>query len=70
MSKIYATSVVSGILANMDNVVKKGKDEVKKFSIYSGHDINVVPVMMFFNLTNPSCIEKSWKNETVEGNCA
>lgn len=62
MSKIFSTSVVAGILANMDNIVKNGNKEVKRFSVFSGHDTNVVPLLTFFNLTTPECISKKWKN--------
>lgn len=54
----------------MDNVVKKGEKEVKRYSIYSGHDTNVVPLLAFFNLTSHECITKKWRNESFTGNCA
>ena len=53
LAPIYATNVVSAIINNMQNRVKNGDKEVKKFSIYSGHDTNVVPIINFFNLTSP-----------------
>lgn len=37
----------------MKNIIKKGKDEVKKFTILSGHDTNLVPLFTFLNLTSP-----------------
>ena len=43
---------------------------MKKYSVFSGHDTNVMPLLNFFNLTTPECIQKTWKNETVKGNCA
>lgn len=52
LAPIFATDVVQGILQNMDNVVKNGNKEIKKYSIYSGHDTNVVPLILFFNLTS------------------
>lgn len=70
LAPIYSTDVVEGILKNMDNVIKNGDKEVKRYSIYSGHDTNVVPLILFFNLTSHECISKKWKNETVNGNCA
>lgn len=54
----------------MDNMIKKGKDEIKRFSIYSGHDSNLVPLLNYLNLTSSECITKKWKNETISGNCA
>ena len=59
---IFATSIISAILSNMQNTIKKGKDEVKKMSIYSGHDSNLVPILNFLNLTNPECITNKWRN--------
>ena len=53
----------------MDNIIE-GKDEVRKFSVYMGHDSNIVPLLMFFELTSPECIEMKWKNQTVKGVCA
>ena len=54
----------------MDNMIKKGKDEVKKYSIFSTHSSNITPLLLFFNLTSADCLEKKWKNQTVQGNCA
>ena len=70
LQNIFSTPMMEGILGNMDNIVKHGKDEVKKYSLYSGHDTNVMPLLNFLNLTNPTCLNKKWKNETVIGNCA
>lgn len=53
MAPIFATNIISAILNNMEMTIKKGKDEVKRYSIYSGHDSNLVPMLNFLNLTNP-----------------
>ena len=70
VAPIFSTPIVSGILNNMKNRVKKGDQQVMKYSIYSGHDTNVMPILNFFNLTSTECLTKKWKNETVTGNCA
>lgn len=70
VSPVFSTNILSAILHNMDNMIKNGKDEVKRFSIYSGHDSNLVPLLNYLNLTTPECITKKWKNETITGNCA
>ena len=59
---IFSTPIISGIVNNMQNRVAKGKDEVKKYSVYSGHDTTIMPMLMFFNLTSPECLTKKWKN--------
>ena len=61
-SHIFSTPILSGILGNMENRVKNGKNEVKKYSVYSGHDTTIMPILMFFNLTTPECLTKKWKN--------
>lgn len=53
----------------MDNRVKNGKEEVMKYSVYSGHDTNVMPILTTLNLTTPGCLSKAFRNETVD-NCA
>lgn len=68
--KVFSTPFMSAVLGNMDNVAKKGKEEVKKYSIYSGHDTTIMPMLMFLNLTTPECMSRKWKNETVKENCA
>jgi hypothetical protein len=50
--------------------VSKGQNSVKKMSIFSGHDTNVVPLMTFFNLTTGECLKKKYQNKTVTENCA
>jgi hypothetical protein len=45
--------------------VSKGQNSVKKMSIFSGHDTNVVPLMAFFNLTSGECLKKKYQNKTV-----
>ena len=56
----------------LNNMELKIKDQlgIKKLSAYSVHDDNVVPLMLFLNLTSTECIKKQFKNETVKGNCA
>ena len=56
-------------LRNMENKMT-GKDKLKKFSIYSVHDHNIIPTVLFFQLTSHECLYKRWKNEEVSGNCA
>lgn len=68
-SRIFNAPYVNTMLINMENVIKNNFG-VKKLSIYSGHDINVVPLMVFYNLTSSQCLEKLWMNQTVVGNCA
>lgn len=53
----------------MENVIK-GKLGVKRLSVYSGHDSNVVPLLVYFNLTSSECLKKQFKNHKVDGNCA
>ena len=48
----------------------QGKLDTKKLTIVSGHDVNVVPLMVFFNLTSSDCLKKKFNNQTVTGNCA
>jgi hypothetical protein len=43
---------------------------VKKMSLYSAHDSNVLPLLVFYNLTSSECLKRLYKNETVKGNCA
>jgi hypothetical protein len=56
----------------LNNMLKatQGKLAVKKLSLYSAHDTNVLPLMVFFNLTSSDCLKKQYKNQTVTGNCA
>ena len=62
LTSIFSTPMLQGILGNMDNIVKKGKEEVMKYSLYSGHDTNVMPLLNYLNLTNPNCMNRKWKN--------
>lgn len=50
-SRIFSSPFVNTLLSNMLNVTK-GQNGVKKMSVYSGHDTNVMPLMAFFNLTS------------------
>jgi hypothetical protein len=68
-SRIFNAPYVHALLSNMELAIQ-GKLGVKKLSIYSGHDINVVPLMVFFNLTSAECLKRQWMNQTVVGNCA
>lgn len=68
-ASIFNAPFVNAMLQNMGNIIK-GKLGVKKLSIYSGHDTNVVPLMVFFNLTSSDCLKKQFMNQTVTGNCA
>lgn len=53
----------------MNNVIKNGVKEVKRLSIYSGHDTNIVALMSYLNLTSAECVMKKWRNESYDGNC-
>ena len=53
----------------MDLIVK-GKEKEKKLTVFSGHDDNVAPILTFLNLTSANCIQRKFKNQTLEGNCA
>lgn len=66
---MFSTSILAGVLGNMDNFVN-GKPQDIRYSLYSGHDTNVMPILMFLNLTTPECLTRKWKNESVSGNCA
>ncbi len=57
------------MLSNMEKVIQQ-KLNAKKLSVYSGHDVNVVPLMVFYNLTSSDCLKKLWMGQTVAGNCA
>ena len=50
-AKIYSTSVMKGILANMN--AAKDPANKKKFSVYSTHGASVMALLNFFNLTSP-----------------
>lgn len=39
-------------------------------SAFSAHDSNVVPLLVYYNLTSADCLRKQWRNETIHGNCA
>lgn len=45
----------------MDNIVNNSTGRIK-YSLYGGHDTNVMPILMFFNLTSPECLSRKWKN--------
>ena len=70
LGQVFATPLMNHVLMNMDDTIKRGKDQVKRFSVFSGHDTNIVPLLTFLNLTSADCIEKQWKNQTYSGNCA
>ncbi len=53
----------------MENLIK-GNLGVKKLSAYSVHDSNIVPLLVYFNLTTAECLKKQFNSETVIGNCA
>lgn len=68
-ARIFNAPFVNNMISNMENVIK-GNYGVKKLSAYSAHDSNVVPLLVYFNLTSSECLKKQWKNETFQGNCA
>ncbi len=68
-SRILNAPYVNAMLSNMERAIQQ-KLDAKKLSIYSGHDTNVVPLMVFYNLTSSDCLKKQWMNQTVVGNCA
>lgn len=68
-SQIFNAPYVNTMLGNMEKVIQN-KLDVKKLSIYSGHDTNVVPLLVFYNLTSSECLKKQWMGQTVTGNCA
>lgn len=38
----------------------------KKWTLLSGHDTNVLPILIFLNITNSSCLEDKWKNRNLQ----
>lgn len=60
-ARIFNAPFVNSLIANMQNVIK-GNLGVKKLSVLSAHDANVVPLLVYFNLTSSSCLKKQWKN--------
>jgi hypothetical protein len=57
------------MVQNMENLIK-GNLGVKKLSIHSGHDSNVVPLLTYYNLTTAECLKRQYRNESIKGNCA
>ncbi len=45
----------------MEKVIKGNLDN-KKLSVLSAHDSNVVPLLVYFNLTSAECLKRQWKN--------
>ncbi len=48
-------------MSNMKKLIK-GELGNKKLSLLSAHDGNLVPLLIFFNMTSSDCLEKKWKN--------
>jgi hypothetical protein len=68
-ARVFNAPFVNSMIANMQLAVQ-GKLGAKKLSILSAHDSNVVPLLVYFNLTSADCLKRQWKNETVHENCA
>ena len=47
-----------------------GKLDNKKYSSYSVHDLNVIPLLTYYNLTSSDCLKKMYKNQTLTTQCA
>jgi hypothetical protein len=47
-----------------------GKLNDKKYSSYSVHDLNVIPLLTYYNLTTSDCLRKMYKNQTMTTQCA
>lgn len=62
LASVFATPLLAPILDNMNNIIKNGNHEVKKFSVYSGHDTNIVCLLVYLNMTSPECVLSQWKN--------
>lgn len=62
------------VINNFDSAITQYKSKsslgMRKISIYSRHDSDLVPLLVFLNLTTPECIKKVYKNQTFTGNCA
>lgn len=58
-ARIFNAPYINTMLNNMEKVIKK-KLDVKKLSILSAHDTNVVPLLVFYNLTSAECLNKQW----------
>lgn len=33
------------------------------------HDLNIIPLLTFFNLTSADCLKKKFRNQPFAGNC-
>ena len=65
-SSILFTKIIADFDAKINNVTSE-----RKWTLLSGHDTNVLPAMIFLNITNSTCLEEKWKGKNVEGyvNC-
>ena len=66
---------MSHTISTLDNATKRYQNQteidlgLKKLSIYSRHDSDIVPLLSFLNISSHECIRKQFKNETVNNNC-
>ncbi len=69
ISDIFCSPYILNLIDNMKRAIN-GSIGAKKLSVFSGHDSDVVPFMIYYNLTSSDCLKKQWNNQTVNGNCA
>lgn len=53
--KLFTTQLTSSFVGIAKDIIS-GKQENLKFVLYSGHDSNVLPFMMAYNLTSSDCL--------------
>jgi hypothetical protein len=68
--KAKSTLLFQKILGDFDAKLLDSSSD-RKLTILSGHDTNIVPVLVYLNISSSSCIEDKWRNYNLSGyvNC-
>ena len=76
LSSLYAGEVAKAIngpylLVLLENMQLKISNKLgpKKYTSIAIHDLNMIPLLTFYNLTSGECLRKQFKNQTVTENC-
>lgn len=67
LRKLFTSNMSKDIIKHLEDKIS-GKSKLKYFGL-SGHETNVFPYMMGYDLTSEECMLKKLKGEAVVGTC-
>lgn len=59
VSEVINSPYLHVLISNMEHKISNPHTYTKKLSTYSVHDLNIIPILTYFNLTSGDCLKYS-----------